>query len=400
MKLNTSFLDASGARQQVHIGLTTYREAEDKGMSLESYVNSRFVTAEGQAPAFRQICAQAGLIFSPDRRNGLVSPTLKSVLDGTCMLHAASDGMGNSNTMEGTPISRILFPAAVLAAVEDKLARDLTTAANAFDSFVAYTQPIQGKHFTRVVTNYDKPEAARNRATAQLARPQNFALLTASERPGVVPTVSLGLEWSDEVAAVTTLDFIALSLARQVSVQRNADAHEHTIALLDGDADSGQGALPAAYRSKASDFDADLATAPGTLSQEAWVKWLYKGSDFRTVDTVITDIDGALAIQNRKGAHTVVGDDGTSPRIDTKMKVANPVIPDKVDVFITNNPDWPAGTILGFMKSQGIQRVVSLSANYQAVEQDVIRRANAMRWDSGSIAYRLYDESFHVLELL
>lgn len=381
-----------GEVHEVNLSLDMYREAQNKGISVEAHINALHPVEEGTPPAFDQMVASLGMSMRNDPSKGLVASKLKDVLDGTLQ------GASAANTAPGTPESRIIFPAAILSAVEDKLRRDLTTAANAFDQMVAHTDTIPGKNFVRVVTNYDRPEAARNRATAQLARPANMALLTASERPGVVPAVSLGIEWSDEVMMNTTIDFVALSLARQIAVQRNADAQDHTIALLNGDLDVGQGPIDAAYRHEAADYDPSITEA-GKLTQKAWVKWLYDGSDYRRIDWIITDIDTALAIENREGKPIIVGDDARSPRIDSQMRIANPLIPADVNVFVTMHPDWPANTILGFMRSEGIHRVNSLSANYQAVEQDVIRRANSMRWDSGSIAYRLYDEAFSVLEL-
>lgn len=385
--------DGYGGTHEVAVSLDFYRRAQNEGVSVEALVNREHPVKEGEPSAFTQMVASLGMCMRTDRQAGIHASKLGDVLNGT--LHGAQAA---NNTAPSTPESRIIFPAAILSAVEDKLARDLTTAASAFDRMVAQSTTIPGKQYTRIITNYDRPEAARNRATAQLARPANMALLTASERPGVVPAVSLGIEWSDEVMMNTTIDFVALSLARQVGVQRYQDAQDHTIALLNGDEDVGQAAIPAAYRHKAVAFDTGI-TAAGELTQKAWVKWLYNGSSFRQIDWIITDIDTALAIENREGKPVVVGDDATSPRIDSQMRIANPLIPANVNVFVTTHPDWPAGTIMGFQRSQAIQRVISLSANYQAVEQDVIRRANSMRWDSGSIAYRLYDEAFSVLTL-
>lgn len=386
------YYDASGAVQEVPLGLSIYREAQAAGMSVDSYINSKHETREGDAPAFDQMLASLGVSLRTNKKAGIRASKLSDVLNGTTGMDAAA------NTREGAPESRIIFPAAILSAIEDKLARDLTETSTAYGRLVAMTDTIPGNQFVRIVTNFDKPEAARNRRTAQLARPQNFMLMTASERPAVVPTVSLGLEWSDQVTQNTTLDFVALSVARQVAIQGDEDAQHSLLAILNGDEDIDQGAIPAAHRYEAHQFDSSITTA-GKLTQKAWVKWLYQGRSFRRIDWIITDIDTALAIENREGKPVVVGDDGTSPRINTDMRVANPVVPASVQVFITDNPNWPAGTILGMDSRFGIHRVISLSANYSATEQDVMRRANSMRWDSGSISYRLYDEAFSVLEL-
>lgn len=388
------FYDAQGQLQNVELSTSIYREAAQAEQSVESYINSKYETKAGDAPAFDQILGSLGISLQTDTKNGIQATKISDILDGT------TRGMEAANTSQGggAPESRIIFPAAVLSAVEDKLARDLTTAANAYDRFVATSETIPGNQFTQVIMNFDGPESNTTGATAQLARPQNMLLMTAAERPGVIPVTSSGVEWSDQIAQNTTIDFLSLSIARTLAVQRDTQAHRSTIALLDGDIDVGQAALPAAYRTKANVLDTSITDAM-KLTQTAWVKWLYNMGDVRTIDWIITDIDTAIAIENREGKPVIVGDDANSPRINTEMRVANPLIPANVNVFVTRNTDWPAGTILGFDSRYAIRRITSLSANYQATEKDVIRRANTMRWDSGAISLRLYDEAFSVLEL-
>lgn len=387
------FIDINGLTQDVTLDISIYKEAADAGMSVESFVNQTYPASE-DAPAFRQFMASAGLFLQADNRFGIKPTKLQAALDGTNFSAAVS------NTGNAVPQSRILFPAAILSAIEDKLARDLTTSAGAFDQLVAVTDSIPGTDYKRVITNYDRPAGARSRATAQLAKPQRILGLTVSERTNTVPSISLGIEWSDQYAANTSLDLVSLSIARQVAMERNARANEDLLAILNGDEDVGQTALSAVSGAyvRAGALDPAITTT-GKLTQAAWVKFLYRGGEFRTVDWIVTDLDGALAIENREGKPVIVGDDGTSPRINSQARIANPLIPAEVKIFVTRNPNWPAGTLMGVDSRYGIHRVNSLSANYQAVEQNVIRRSNEMRWDSGSVSYRLYDEAFSVLEL-
>lgn len=385
------YYDHNGQIQEVNLTTGVYKEAHDANMSVEAYINMKHPTTEGSAPAFDQMAASLGIAFRSDDKSGLRAAKLSDVLSGS--LSAANTSQGG-----GAPESRIIFPAALLAAVEDKLARDLTTAANAYDRFVALSDTIPGNKYDQIITNFSGPESNTPGATAQLARPQNMLTMTVSDRPGVIPVVSSGVEWSDQFAQGSTIDFLALSIARTMANQRDVKAHADTLALLNGDVDLGQGAIPAQFRKKAKDLDPSI-TAAGEITQIAWVKWLYTMGDIRMIDWIITDIDTAIAIENRKGKPVIVGDDPNSPRIDSQMRVANPLIPAEVKVFVTRNPDWPAGTIMGFDSRYAIRRITSLSANYQATEQDVIRRANTMRWDHGVISFRMFEEAFSVLEL-
>ena len=385
------YIDTQGQSQQVNIAPSIYLEAKDAGVSVETLINTRHPVKEGAPSAFRQMAASLGMFMKEDRKLGIRPTKLKAVMDGSCMNVSA-------NTRNDVPESRILFPATILSTIEDKLARDLNTAAAAFDRLVAVTDTIEGTEFKRPVISYDRPSEYRMQATAQLARPTNMMLLTVSDRSQSINTVAQGVEWSEQLESSVGLDVVALSVARQVAVERDARANQNILSLLNGDEDLNMKPLAQVnpYH-KVTDFDT-TATA-GELTQLAWVKWLYQGRSFRSIDWIITDIDGALAIENRKGKPLVTSDDGTSPRINTQMTIANPLIPANVQVFVTDNPDWPAGTLVGLDSRYAVQRINSLSADYQATAEDVIKRSRTMRWDTGSAAIRLYDEAFSVLEL-
>jgi len=388
-----SYFDQNGSIQQVDIPVSIYREARDANMSVASFLNQAHPTKEGDAPAFQQMCASLGLFVKNDPKTGIRATKLKDVINGTGPCSAAV------TTRNDVPQSRILYQAAILSTIEDKLANDLNTAAAAFDRLVAVTETIEGTEFKRAILNYDKPESARSQQVAQLARPVNMLTLTTSDSSLAIPTVALGIQWSDQAMDNVGLDIIALSVARQVAVQRDASAQANILAILNGDEDVKMAALADVSGAYVNATTLDSTATAHKLTQTAWIKWLYAGHKYRHIDWVVTDIDGALAIQNRSGAPTVQGDDNLSPRIDTKMKVANPLIPDTVNVFVTDNEDWPADTILGIDSRFGIQRVNSISANYQATETDVIARSNTMRWDSGTAAMRLFDQAFTVLQL-
>lgn len=386
------YFDEQGQLQDVELSTRIYQEAHAEGVSVETLINQRHPTREGDAPAFKQMCASLGLYTRNDRAAGIRAPRIRDVIDGT-------GPCANAATRNDVPESRILYQAAILATIEDKLAEDLDTTANAFDRMVAITDNIEGTEFKRAILNYDRPEQARSQQTAQLARPVNMLTLTTSDRSMAIPTEALGIQWSDQAMSNTGLDIIALSVARQVAVQRDAQASYNVLSMLNGDEDMQMEALStiAGTYVDASTLDGD--STGGKLTHEAWVKWLYRGRRFRSIDWIVTDIDGALSIENREGKPVVVGDDATSPRIDSQMRVANPLIPATVNVFVTDIEDWPAGTLMGIDSRYAIQRINSITANYQAVDNDVITRSNTMRWDSGSAALRLFDQAFSVLEL-
>lgn len=390
------YQDHTGATQEVSITADILRDAATAGTSVEALINQRHPVKEGDAPAFKQMCASLGLFTRGDGRHGIKATRLKDVFDGTGPCAEASAAQ---NTRTDVPQSRILYQAAILSTIEDKLAEDLDTTAAAFDRMVAVSENIEGTEFKRAIINFDRPEGARSQQVAQLARPVNMLVLTASDRSQVIPTEALGVQWSDQAFDNIGLDVLALSVARQVAVQRDERAGQNVLAMLNGDEDLAMGALSNVAGTYVDASALDATSTAGILTQEAWVKWLYRGRSFRRINWIITDIDGALAIENRKGKPVIVGDDPNSPRIDSQMRVANPLIPAEVNVFVTDIAGWPAGTMMGLDSRFAIQRINSLSANYQATQKDLIARSNEMRWDSGSAAMRLFDQSFSVLEL-
>lgn len=386
------YYDQNGHLQEVELSTRIYQEAHHKNVSVETLINQQHPVREGDAPAFKQMCASLGLYTKSDRKTGIRATRLRDVMDGT-------GPCAQANTRNDVPESRILYQAAILSTIEDKLAEDLDTTANAFDRMVAITENIEGTEFKRAILNYDRPEQARSQQVAQLARPANMLTLTTTDRSQSIPTVALGIEWSDQAMENTGLDVVALSVARQVAVQRDESAGNNVLAMLNGDIDMSMEPLSAIDGAYVDASDLDSSNQVGELTHEAWVKWLYRGRRFRRIDWIVTDIDGALAIENRKGKPVITGDDPNSPRIDSQMRVANPLIPATVNVFVTDIEDWPAGTLMGIDSRFAIQRINSLSANYQAVDKDVISRKNSMRWDSGTAAMRLFDQAFSVLEL-
>lgn len=391
----STIIDASGAQVEIPFDLSTYKEAEAKGMSVKQFINQSYPTKAEDGPAFNQLLASQGIFFANDAENGIRATRMSAILDGSCVMGAGAI------TRDGVATSRIVWPAAILSAIEDKLVTDLTMSANAFEQMIAIDESIQGDKFDRPVLNYTKPEAARSQGIAQLAMPNTMLQITVSDVSRRIPTSSLGMEVSDQATQNVSIDLVALGVARQIAVERAERADGNLRAMLSGDADFGMAALSTISNKviNAVTLDATLSTA-GTLSQKAWMHWLITNGRKRRITHVVTDLAGALAIENRTGKPTVVTDNNTSPRINTIGSVMNPTWANEVKIYITEDAAWPANTIMALDQSAGIIRVKSLSANYSAIEQFALRRATGFRVDSGDISYRLFDEAFECLTLL
>lgn len=384
-----SFYDAEGARQEADLDVTVYREAADNGMSVPQFINHRFPTdPEAHGTTFEQFMASCGLFVSRDNSFGLKPPSMKEIFEGGAALNAGLI------TREAQPASRILFPSVVLEAVENKLRDDTTGYVALFDSLVARTDTITGHKAEWPVLDYSEPESARMRHIAQGATPHTMLTIKASDVTRRIPTYSLGMEITKEAQEITSLDLVTMALTRQAEIERAAIVDEAIQAMLNGDADAGQGALSAV---KANTFDSTIS-ANGTLTHKAWVKWLRKNFRRRQIDWVFCDLDTALLIEGRSGKPTVQSDDPNSPRIDALARVENPAWKN-VKIFLLEDGVIPTNTVMGIDSRYAIAKMQSSSADYSAVEEFVLRKTTALRFDMGYQYWRQFDQAFEVLSL-
>lgn len=384
----SAFLDQKGNPQQVELSVGMYREAAERGMSLQAYVNSKYPTDESRyGAAFNQLLASEGIFLKADRSIGVRPSTMREMFNGRPQMDAAI------NVKDAVPTSRILFPAVIMSAVEDKLVANLTMTSNAFESMIAMDESIVGERYEHPVLNFSKPEAARHQGIAQLAAPASMMLITTSDRAYKIPVFSMGLEVSEQALQATTIDFVALSLARQAAVERNERAQGYMLALWNGDVDNGEGSLSSlSLVDTSTSFDA-LATG-GVMTHKAWIKFLMKNGTKRTITHLVTDFDTAYKIENRTGKPTINNDDSKTSRIDTQFSLMNPTWARNPEVFLTQDANWPANTVMAIDKAWAIRRVRSLTADYQAIEAFVLRRSQAMRFDFGEHVNRLFNEGF------
>lgn len=385
------YIDAAGDKQALDFGIHTYKEAAAVNLSVPQYLASRFPTnAERDGTAFEQALEQCGVFVKGDAANGIQSSRLDSVVGRSA----------GAITINGTPASRIMFPAAILAAVENRLQAGVhgeNSTPDAFDSMVAFEDSVNSERFERPVLDLSGPEAARSAPVAQLAMPPTMLGIKVSDVARTIPTWAIGVEISEQAQRAWSLDLLSLVVARQAAVERMERAEGYVLQLLNGDSDLGQSSLSSIVGKVVTAVSLD-ATATAGITQKAWLAWLSRNPTKRVITTVITDLAGAMAIEGRAGRPTSSDNiNGVTQRLDTKFRVLNAQWPGEVEIFITNNPSWPAKTIVGFDKRYGIHRVKSLTAAYQAVEDFVLKRSTAMRIDNGELVYRLFDEAFEVL---
>jgi len=387
MEFKATLQDGTG-QHEITLDMGLYKSEQ----GFVGALNSQFPTPQGMPTASEQLFAQCGLYRTADLKSGIKPAKIRDILDG--------GGLSAAGTAPGsTGISRFVAPAAILAGVQNDIYADRSGVLAQFMNLVAFTQSVAGNRYEKPVFNYDPARNSRAKPVAQLAEPTSIGLLTVGEQSGTIPIFASGLEISDQA-----MDYFGFAEVQKcMSIMATYDIAERAdgwlLSMMAGDADHGMAALSGDQVEKAVTIDSSIAAA-GVLTQKAWIKWIAKHSKRAPITHVITDIDGALAIQNRIGRPTANTDNQTSQRMDTIEVVMDPLWPSNLPIYIVTDANWPANTILGISKPNAIVLHESSTANYSSVEQFVTRRSTKFRIDYGAVAARFYTRAFHRLNLV
>lgn len=403
--MSVNIINKDGGRDKVELGngLHLYKEASVKKLTMRQLVNQKFPTAADAPETFKQLCAGAGMRFKADKETGQPASTMQEILDPLDFSASTSGGQGTYDQLEAVPDSRILFPAAIMEVVEDSLITKEDSATNAFESIVGMRSTVASKRLEQPVISFKNPQGAEDsgyQRTAQNSRPAIMLSLTASDTARTIPSGAVGMEISDEALA-TGLDIVTSTITRFTKKNDYAEWVTQIGKLLSGDPDAAVTPM-AAGTSALSTFSAQsldaTVTAAGTISQKAWLKYLYKDNLQLTVDTIICDFDTALALDNRSGRPTNVQNNSTD-RLDIPFSIIYPAFQANVNILVMPAGTFPANTIMGFMSSDAVAKTISSIASYSAIEAQLIKKSTEFRWDRGFITYRMYDDAFSVMTL-
>ena len=396
MKNKCSFIDKDGTRQEVTIGLEHYAQAKKHNLSLRQVVNKMYPTVSGGADTFTQMCQSVGMYVKPSRELGIKPITMAEVEYGGLDFSAGTQGT------EVNPVqTKYLFPAVVAELVENKLYFDRGSAVAAFDQMLASVESVSGRRIEQPYIDYTRPngpEDSRNMARAQGAEPATMMTIRAGEKSLTIPETPLAVTITDEALQGTTIDMVALAMARQAEVEMYTRAGEDLKKVLQGDVDAGSYGTAALAQVKVDTLDSTITTS-GALTQTAWIKWLYTGIETRRINYVVTDIAGALAIENRAGRPTNV-QENSNDRIDTRASIFYPNLVDSVQVYVVpTTAGWPVNTVMGFDSAYAMRKWINTLASYSDVERYVTRRASTYVVSFGSKVTRYFDDAFAVLSL-
>lgn len=384
-----AILFGRNGQHEISVDEKVYEKSHDAKCSVPQYLEREYgkdLDAKEHGTVFSQLLAQCNMNLSKDQTTGLGSATLGDIYKGT--------GPAAATTRDAVPLSRILMPAAVLELVEQNRMADTASDVRAFESMIAVDTSISGNRYEQPVFDASGAESQELSRIDQLQVPNIIGSLKVAERAGSIPTYSYGVEISDEAVKAMTIDQVAIYLSRLSSVQAALQVDMHLNTLTQGDKDLGQAALVG----KQSDAY-DTASTGGVLTHRAYVKWLRENRRRRTVTHVLCDEDTYFKVVDRKGrptANTLYVEDKEIHAYPQRVMNYGFQEP---EIFIVNNGVIPANTLVGLDSKFAIARIRNTEANYQATEELVMRKGKQMRFDSGSVTYRLDDSAWTVLNI-
>ena len=388
---NCVIYGAEGKQYDVPLSVEVYKQAAEAGYSVPQFLEAQHqdkLDAKTQGTVWNQLLDQTGLAASGNPVTGIGVTKMADILNGKV------SGPMAATVRDGVPASRILAPAAVLQMVETNLAADKTSDVAQFERLIGYTFSVNDDRFEQPVVDFSANDEVRSKAIGQLAAPQQFGRLTVADRQGSIPTFSLGLEMSEKAQKAYTFDYVTRIIARQAGVEKASRMNHHINALVNGDEDIQQGALP-----KVAAKTFDTAAVGKKLTHKSYISWLRRRRTLRHIDWVMCDLATYFKIIGREGRPVVQTAPIVLPEAAAEMARAVNLGHLEPQIFIVDDGVIPTDTIVGLDSRFAINKVTNLSANYSAIEELVMRRGTQMRFDFGEVVFRGEDTAWDVLEL-
>lgn len=380
--------------KHVELSLSSYQAAANNGMTLSGYLemtNPGYDRAYGSV--LEQMCMQAGVMIHSDKVTGLSSTTFKQLESGLGMNSMGAvvkpDGSAN-NTIAG----KLLVPEIILQVMAANLSESNDDFFSGIDKMVALTENVTGDKVEQPLIDVTAPEASESKRISQLGEPAIMLSITTSDKTYKIPTVSIGATISDQAAASSTLDLVSLAISAQARGERLRHYETNLAAMISGDVDAGETAVASTLVNV---YDSAITTA-STITQKAYFKWLRYQYRLRNVNYLLMDIDTALAVEQRTGRPVQTGDNGMSPRLNVNENILNMNV-QIPNVLIVDSDVVGADTIVGIDSRYAIRRVRNISASYQAIEANVLRRSTSLRIDYGEMLHKLYAEAWQKVVL-
>lgn len=391
--------DRSGNPVEVDFKLSHFAEAQDRNMTLTQYMNQLYgsvtdVNAYGDVVA--QFMLSSGMYTQADDRSGVRPPRMSQIYSGTIApvgsnISAIVRRDGSDRTLAG----RMLFAEIVMRVIESELREDHDDLFGFWNSAIAQVDTVNQPKFEQPIINVKAPEQIRSRPISQLTEPGTMIEITTDSRTHTIPTQSIGLVMSDQAMSATSLDLVNIILAAQSRGERLARALEDINAIVEGDADRGE---TAKATTTAQSLDSAITTA-GTMTHRAYIKYLHRYRRRMQTTHMMMSMDNALAFNQRAGKptrDTVLTMDPEG--MDQTMTIDN-LEGQPPRVLVVDDGVIAANKVMGWDRRFALRKVINVAAQYSALEEFVLRRGTAMRFDFGEVTHTLMSDAYNGLTL-
>jgi hypothetical protein len=416
MRTEFNYRDSSGNIKEGYMDLNDYRLAAEHNMKASALVNARHSDADRNfGSAFEQGMRYLGIFPKGDPAYGVQKTTIKQILDGTCMQMASGFQLAGGMIVSpkapvggSTPATRLFFPEIVLNFIEEELRADYGLEESAWNRMFAMNTSIQSEVWTQPLIKTTAPGEQDMRPIAQNTLPTNMVSITASQYSQALGAISIGLQISEQAQRDATVDLVGIIVREQAMGQRMRHLWRDLGRVVTGNPDASDNALaqqgpltPVVFKDT---FD---PTAPeGSITHAGYIKMLWDPSRIYNWNMMIGPLESYLAIERRLGRPLMIDANTSGVNVgDAGTYGIDPGNPQLIN-FGTSRPSYlivpdgvvPANTLVMFDSRYALARVTNVSANYSAVEQQVLQRASFFRFDLSEFVYRFREEALQWID--
>lgn len=385
-----SFQDSSGKRHQVNIDVADYKEAAEKKISLSQLYERKYPSGIQGVSSFQQMVASSGIRLRPDKKMGIPASTMREVLEGGFTVEAGAIVRPDGSARQ-TTAGRLLFPEVILQTVNSALtsSQGMDYLQPFFDS-IALTNNVVGPRVDQPTIKTTAPEDSESMPIDQLNEPASMVTITTGEKSFRIPTRAVSLMVSDEALESVTLDLLGITLTAQGRGEKAREMNRALSAMINGDVDTG---VNATTFDNMSTFDSDIPLTYN-MTQLAYISWLRANYQKMTVTHVLANTNTALKLENRNGRPTAFNQSSSQPnQINVEYSLENLGLP--VPRLILVDPSVLANDkVVGYDAAYAMQSFVNVMATYSVIEEFVLRRGKAMRFDYGRMVTKMFDDAW------
>ena len=384
----TRVVDREGKAQEVQINLEDYAQAFADGKSFAQHLNAKFKTdTDKYGSAFDQVLASSGIFVRENKTTGAKPSTLAELFATGGTEINLSTMTRNEGNARDTTLGRLLFPSIVLEMMDAYLLENTQSFEGQFQQMVAKTTAVDSPRWTQPLIDVSAPRSERSNPISQNSEPRSMVSISLSEKSYKIPTFSIGLDITFEAMKATSLDLVGIALREQANGERIKLIEEAIQKMVLGDTDLGISAITGAVAGTTY----DSAATGGVMTQKAFLFWLRSNWKKQAITHIICDLPTYWACENRTGRKTTVTDLGKDTRLDSGVSIINSNIVEGVKFFIVDDPALIGGTnrLIGLDANRAINKVVCTSSSYSAVENFVLRKSTAYRFDWSEAYMRL-----------